>query len=309
MQEQYGGEWKENELPRPKYPRASPDMLFYIKGWVMTLGALALFALAIYGVIENTLGDVLRLDRISQVNEQFLEQSLVTAIGHFAALSVVKGGLAAVSESAPFGFAVGKIVSSASETVHFIWKLFGYSMVSITGQMAILQFFKLIAIRVIFAAGALVFTLSFNVIGVLRRAGLALMVVGLVLYGLMPCSIYVGKVMFEKNSKAANEKLSEDLEAFKDQVANVEIFTLSNLRPDQAKETISSVGTTLSGGLDVLIHSLVKYFSNLLIMFVLTPLFFYGLIYLLVKKSLDSIGMSQVSVKVDEGVIRALRRL
>ena len=309
MQEQYGGEWKEDELPRLKYRRASPEMLFYIKGWVMTLGALALFALAIYGVIENTLGDVLRLDKISQVNEQFLEQSLVTAIGHFAALSVVKGGLAAVSESAPFGFAVGKIVSSASETVHFIWKLFGYSMVSITGQMAILQFFKLIAIRVIFAAGALVFALSFNVIGVLRRAGLALMIVGLVLYGLMPCSVYVGKVMFEKSNKGANVKLSEDLDEFKDQVTSVEIFTLSNLNPNQTKETISSVGVTLSEGLDVLVHSLVKYFSNLLILFVLTPLFFYGLIYLLIKRSLDAIGMGQVSVKVDEGVIRALKRL
>ena len=98
MQEQYGGEWKENELPRPRYPGASPDMLFYIKGWVMTLGALALFALAIYGVIENTLGDVLRLDKISQANEKFLEKSLVTAMGHFAALSVAKGGLAAVSD-------------------------------------------------------------------------------------------------------------------------------------------------------------------------------------------------------------------
>ena len=309
MQEQYGGEWKESELSRLKYRRGSPEMLFYTKGWVMTLGALALFALAIYGVIGNTLGDFLRLDKISQANEKFLEKSLVTSMGHFAALSVAKGGLAAVAESAPFGFAVGKTVSSVSETVHFIWKLFGYSMVSITGQMAILQFFRLIAIKVIFAAGALVFTLSFNVIGVLRRAGLALMVVGLVLYGLMPCSVYVGKVMFEKSNKANNEKLSDDLEGFKEQVANVEVFTLSNLRPDQAKETISSVGTTLSEGLDVLIHSLVKYFSNILIMFVMTPLFFYGLIYLLVKKSLDSIGMGGVSVKVDEGVIRALRRL
>jgi hypothetical protein len=309
MQEQYGGKWKKDELPRLKYRRASPEMLFYIKGWVMTLGALALFALAIYGVMENTLGGILRIEKISKANEQFLEKSLVTAMGHFAALSIAKGGLAAVSESAPFGFAVGKTVSSASETIHFIWKLFGYSMVSITGQMAILQFFSLIAIKVIFAAGALVFTLSFNVIGVLRRAGLALMIVGLVLYGLMPCSIYVGKVMFEKNSKATNEKFSEDLEAFKDQVANVEIFTLSNLNPDQTKETISSVGNTLSEGLDVLIHSLVKYFSNLLIMFVLTPLFFYGLIYLLVMKSLNSIGMGRVSVKVDESLIRALRRL
>ena len=115
--------------------------------------------------------------------------------------------------------------------------------------------------------------------------------------------------MFEKSNKADNVKLSEDLDEFKEQVGGIEVFTLSNLRPDQAKETISSVGTSLSEGLDVLIHSLVKYFSNLLIMFVLTPLFFYGLIYLLVKKSLNSIGMSQVSVKVDESVIRALKRL
>ena len=71
----------------------------------------------------------------------------------------------------------------------------------------------------------------------------------------------------------------------------------------------SAISVLLSEGLDVLIHSLVKYFSNLLIMFVLTPLFFYGLIYLLVKRSLDAVGMDRVSVKVDEGVIKALKRL
>jgi len=65
----------------------------------------------------------------------------------------------------------------------------------------------------------------------------------------------------------------------------------------------------LSEGLDGVIHSLVRYCTNLVIMFVITPLFFYGLIYLLMKKSLDYMGGSSISLKVDEGLIRVLKKM
>jgi len=65
----------------------------------------------------------------------------------------------------------------------------------------------------------------------------------------------------------------------------------------------------LSEGLDGVIHSLVRYCTNLVIMFVITPLFFYGLIYLLMKKSLDYIGMGSISIKVDEGLLRVLKKM
>ena len=69
-----------------------------------------------------------------------------------------------------------------------------------------------------FATGALVFAVSFNVIKILKRVGLVMMFVGLILYALVPCSVYVGKLMFEESGKAVNERLSQNLEEFKEQV-------------------------------------------------------------------------------------------
>ena len=139
--------------------------------------------------------------------------------------------------------------------------------------------------------------------------GVSLMVMGVILYAVVPYSIYVGRVLFEKNDTTANQMLSESLEAFKDQVSCVKLATVGKRDPSEGKKAIHIIIATLSEGLDSLIHSLVRYLCNLVIMFLITPLFFYGLIYLLMKKSLDYIGMSSVSIKVDEGLIRVLKKM
>ena len=52
-----------------------------------------------------------------------------------------------------------------------------------------------------------------------------------------------------------------------------------------------------------------KYFINLLIMFVITPVFFYGVICFMIRKLLNCIGAQPIIVKIDEGVVKGLRKL
>ena len=259
----------------------------------------SLFVLSLSGFTEIVVGGIVGLDSISQSNEEFLKRSLYSALGHFSALSVVKAGLAAISGSAPFGIAIGKIVSPMGETVNFIWKVFGYSMVSITGQMAILDFFRLISLKVCFSIGALIYAISLNRGECLKRWGKAFMLIGLILYFVMPLSIYTGQIMFEETAQTANEELSLNIEDFKTKMDEVKIFSIGNLKPKNALKTVTKLGDALDKGLDVLIGSLVGYFSNLMIMFVVTPLFFYGVIYLMIKWSLDWIGLGEIRVRLD----------
>lgn len=181
-----------------------------VRNLVLALCGLVLFLLSMNGIIENSIGRLLRIESVSESSQEFLEKSLVTAMGHFTALSAIKGGLYVIRDTSIFGVSVGKIVSPLSDTIHFIWKLFGWAMLVIVGQMALLNFFRILGIRVFFAAGALVFGLSFNSIEFLRDLGISLMIVGLIFYSLMPFSVYMGKVMFEKNADSLNEALEKN---------------------------------------------------------------------------------------------------
>jgi hypothetical protein len=271
-----------------------------VRNLVLVLCGLVLFLLSMNGVIENSIGKVLRIERVSESSQEFLEKSLITAMGHFAGLSTIKSGLYVIRDTSILGVSVGKIVSPLSDTIHFIWKLFGWAMLIIIGQMALLNFFRIVGIRVFFAAGALVFALSFNSIEFLRDLGISLMIIGFIFYSLMPFSVYMGKVMFEKSAEAANETLEKNLEEVKDKVSGIKLLTFKNLRPSRMKEAFFNIGGGLSEGLNILIKSLMVYLGNLMIMFVITPLFFYGMVYCLIKRVLSCIGMSRISMKVDE---------
>lgn len=275
---------------------------------VLALCGLVLFLLSMNGVIENSIGRLLRIEKVSESSQEFLEKSLVTAMGHFTALSAIKGGLYVIRDTSIFGVSVGKIVSPLSDTIHFIWKLFGWAMLIIVGQMALLNFFRIVGIRVFFASGALVFALSFNSIEFLKDLGISLMIVGFIFYSFMPFSIYMGKVMFEKNAESANKALEKDLEEVKDKVSGIKLLTFKNLRPSRIKEAFFNIGGGLSEGVNILVRNLVRYLGNLMIMFVITPLFFYGVIYFAIKGILSKVGMSRISIRVDERLVGVLER-
>lgn len=157
-----------------------------VRNLVLTLCGLVLFLLSMNGVIENSIGRLLRIERVSESSQEFLEKSLVTATGHFISLSAIKGGLYVIRDTSIFGVSVGKIVSPLSDTINFIWKLFGWAMLLIVGQ----------------------------------------------------------------------------------------------------------IGGGLSEGVNILVRNLVGYLGNLMIMFVITPFFFYGVVYCLIKRILSRVGIS-----------------
>jgi hypothetical protein len=117
--------------------------------------------------------------------------------------------------------------------------------------------------------------------------------------------VYTSKVLFEKNSEAVNEQVAQDLRTFKDQVDDVKLFSFRNLWPG----AFGRIKNSLLKGIDIVFASLSKYFINLLIMFVITPVFFYGVIYFVIRKLLDCIGMESMIVKIDEGVVKGWRKL
>jgi hypothetical protein len=267
--------------------------------------ALCLFFLAINGVLEKSISPLLRIDQVIEDDQEFLKKSMVSSVKHFIVLSTCKGGLAAIRDSTFLGIALGKVVTPFSETVHFLWKIFGISMLSITFQLSLLKFFNLISLNILFSSGAIIYAVSFGHIEILKRVGTALMISGLVLYILIPYSIYTSQKLFEKNSEAVNIQLNKDLQTFKQGVDDIKLFSFRNFLPGNARR----IKASLSEKLNIVFASLSKYFINLLIMFVITPVFFYGVIYFVIRKVLDCIGMQPVIVKIDEGVFKGLRKL
>ena len=264
---------------------------------------------AMSGILGQVLDYSIGIGQVISADQEFLKNSLVSALGHFSALSVIKGVLFAINDSAFLGIAVGKIVSPFAETVHFLWKIFGYSMISITAQMGLLSFFKIIGLQVCFTAGAVLYVLSLGAVDLLKRIGIALMIIGLLFYCLMPYSIYFSKVMFEKSAQETNRQLEDSLIQFQNKAQQIEVFSFKNLWPATAKRTAANIQATLSSGIDTIIKAMIGYFTIIIIMFVITPLFFYGLAYLIIKKTLDCIGVPQLTVKIDETIIKNLKKL
>jgi len=267
--------------------------------------ALCLFFLAINGVLEKSISPVLRMEHVISEDQKFLKKCMSSSIKHFAVLSGIKGCLYVIRDSTFFGFAPGKFLVPACETVNFFWQVFAVSMLSITFQLSLLKFFQLISLKICFSVGSIIYAASFGYIEILKRIGTALMISGLVLYILIPYSVYTSQLLFEKNSEAVNEQVSRDLTNFKDQVDDVKLFSFRNLWPG----TFGRIKNSLLKGLDIVFESLSKYFINLLIMFVITPVFFFSILYFVIRKVLDCIGMQPVIVKIDEGVVKGLRKL
>ena len=160
----------------------------------------AVFFLSITGAAEKIVGKLIMVERVSQENQKFLKSSLGSAVGHFTLLSLAKGGVEVLSniqaDAKPVGVGVGvpigKIFSGLSETLDAIWRFFGYSIASITAQMAILKFFKLVSFKILIPIGALLIAVSAIGFIVLRKFGVALMIVGFILYLLMPYTLCSG---------------------------------------------------------------------------------------------------------------------
>jgi len=267
--------------------------------------ALCLFFLAINGVLEKSISPVLRMDHVISEDQEFLKKCMSSSIKHFAVLSGIKGCLYVIRDSTFFGLTPGKFLVPACETVNFFWQVFAVSMLSITLQLSLLKFFQLISLKICFSAGAIIYFCGFGYIEIMKRVGTALMISGLVLYILIPYSVYTSKILFEKNSEAVNEQVAQDLRTFKDQVDDVKLFSFRNLWPG----AFGRIKNSLSKGLDIVFASLSKYFINLLIMFILMPIFFYSGIYFVIRKLLDCVGMQPVIVKLDEKIIRAVKKI
>jgi hypothetical protein len=282
-----------------------------LKSGLIFLIFFLIFILSITGVLEKPVGKIILVEKVSEENQEFLKSSLASAVGHFTALTMAKGGLSVISNmdldvkpvGAGVGIPIGKAFSGLSETLDAIWRFFGYSMVSITAQMAILSFFKLVSFKILVPIGALLVAASALGFLAIRRFGVALIIVGVILYALMPYTVYVGKFLFEESNMESSIVLSEDIGVLKERVSDIDIVSKKNLSPSGVRDTFADIGASLSQSIDVVLSATVKYFSNLIIMFVLTPLFFYGVIYVGTKKILTYVGMDHASERMDNAII------
>jgi hypothetical protein len=272
-----------------------------------------IFLLSISGIMEKVAGNIIMVERVSELNQQFLKTSLGSAVGHFAVLSLAKGSVSVLAnievDVKPVGVGVGipfgKVFSGVSETLDALWRFFGYSMVSITAQMAILKFFNLVTFKIVIPIGALFIAISAIGFQALRRFGAALIIIGFILYVLMPYTVYVGKFLFEQSNMESSVILSEDLGVLKEKVSDIDLLAQKNLTSSGIKETLDDISISISQSVDVVLSATVKYFSNLIIMFIITPLFFYGFIYISTKKLLAFVGMEETAASVDQGVANA----
>ena len=98
--------------------------------------------------------------------------------------------------------------------------------------------------------------------------------------------------MFEKNAKSVNEALEKDFDRVKAQMSDIGGFSLKNFKVSKVKDIFCNIGGGFSEGVNILVRSLVGYLGNLMIMFVVTPLFFYGVIYFVIKRILSKVGIS-----------------
>ena len=275
-----------------------------------------LFLLSINGLTEKAIDHALQLNRVSKANEEFSKRSLVSATGHFAAMSATKGFLTVISGTdlklAPVGVGggipVGKLLEPAVDSVDALWKFFGYSMVSIVTQMTLLKFLKLLSIKVLVSLGSVLVVASIFSFSKLLKFGYAFVLVGFILYVLAPYTVFSGKVLFEESNIVASATLSEDIGVLKEKISDIDIFAKENLSIKGAKGTFMEILLAMSNAFDIVLNGAIKYFGNLIIMFILLPLFFYGLIYLTIKQTLSYIGMQDFSQRMDISIIAIAKK-
>jgi hypothetical protein len=276
---------------------------------IKTLAAAILFYFSLSGALENKICQVVPVQQVVQADQDYLKQSLKSAGAHFAILSGLKASLAMINYSEIFGIAVGRIVDPFKAVIDTIWLAFALCMVSMTVQMGLLTFFQIIGIRVIFTVGTAIYFLSLGIFDLLRKIGVACMLTGLILFIGMPYNIYMSKIIFEKSSIAASENLEQSLNDFRSRVNKVKLFSIKNLWPNQARKTAEQIRKSLSAGLSLVISAMIKYFTHVFLMFLVSPLLFFGFLWLIIKRLLNCIGAPTVVVKLDEKIIRAVKKI
>lgn len=262
----------------------------------------ALFFASITNGLEDFLTELLWLDAVEAANDEFLSESLTSALKNFTALSLVKGIVAYLS-TMEIGFEIvltmktqlGKLLLPLSDLVNDIWTFFTYSIASITAQITLLKFFKLFAIKLLVPIGAVAIAISsFAFRNVLRKYGTALIISGLFLYTAMPYTVLAAKTIFEEASITATTEMAEELGVIK--------VEMEDLRRKEGffgslKERVK---LAVTGGVERLTSSVVTYFGKILIMFVIMPLFFYGLLYIFIKQMLSQIQNKDLDSNFDD---------
>jgi hypothetical protein len=276
---------------------------------IKILAAAILLYLSLNGILENKICQYVPVQQVIQADQDYLRQSLKSAGAHFAILSGLKASLTMINDSEIFGIAVGRVVNPFKETINFLWRALGLCIVSMTLQMGLLTFFQIIGIRVIFTIGAAIYIIGLGIFDLPRKVGIVCMLTGLLLFVGVPANIYLSKIIFEKSSIAASENLEQSLEDFRCRVNKVKLFSIKNLWPKYARKTAEQIRKSLSAGLNLVISAMIKYFTHVFLIFLVSPLLFFGFLWLIIKRLLDCIGAQPVIVKIDEGVVKGLRKL
>jgi len=198
---------------------------------------------------------------------------------------------------------VGKLLEPTVDSVDALWKFFGYSMLSIITQMTLLKFLKMLSVKVLVSLGSILVVVSIFSFPQLRKFGYAFVLVGFILYVLTPYTVFSGKVLFEESNIVASATLSEDIGVLKEKISDIDIFSKENLSITGAKATFMEMLSAMSNAFDIVLNGAIKYFSNLIIMFIIVPLFFYGLIYLTIKRILSYLEMNDFSQQMDSSIL------
>lgn len=273
---------------------AKPVLVFLI--------SILLFFASLTSGLEDFLTELLWLDAVEEANKEFLNESLASSIKNFAAVSLAKGIVAYLSTiefGVQFGIVMkaqfGKLLLPLSDLINDIWTFFGYSIASVVGQITLLKFFKLFAIKLLIPIGAIVTAIStFAFRDVLRKYGTALIVSGLFLYAAMPYTVFAAKTIFEETSIAATIEMAEEIGVIKVEMQDLRREGgILGAWKEQAKLMVT-------GGVERLTSVVVIYFGKLLVMFVIMPLFFYGLLYVFIKQMLSRIQENDLDSKFDD---------
>ncbi|MES0491663.1 MAG: hypothetical protein ABUK01_16825 [Leptospirales bacterium] len=270
--------------------------------------AALIIILCLNGVLQSTLDTVFFLDKIQAGNDDFLKTSFGMATKYFASLSIVKGILAIISSTqlnlVVVKSDIGKIFISIEQTIDAIWQFFGYSMVSITVQMVLLKFFKYISLKILAPVGAFFIGISIFNLKMLRKLGLLLIATGLILYIAMPFTIYTSRAMFDEFAMDTSMDLDEKIGILKLETNDLSHGITTDVQIKQKGmfvNKLESFKAAINGSVDIMTTAAIKHLGTLMIMFIVTPLFFYGILYLVYTRVRNYIeGDDAMPDRIDE---------
>lgn len=251
--------------------------------------------------LEGALNFLLWLDNIEKINNQFLMHSLGSASSHFAVFSGAKAVIDTMA-STKAGFLgatinLGELLSPVRGIIDSAWKFFGYSIFSIVLQITILNFVKTIALKILVPAGAVFLAAStFTYKRILQKIGVIAILSGLILHIALPYSVFLGKIMFEETNVSTSVKLAENAGILKESLAEIKLFENKTARAKSANNLASNTINLITSAAN-------SYFTNILVLFVITPLFFYGLIYIAFKESLAYLDEEKIANEFDDKLL------